>query len=90
MLQMDDEAGGDSKILAVPIDRLSSMYRSISTSRDLPDIQLAQIAHFFQHYKDLEPSKWVRVAGWVGPEEAKREIVASVDRYRDRQPGERP
>ena len=58
------------------------MYRSIETPRDLPEIQLAQIAHFFEHYKDLEPGKWVRLAGWVGPEEAKREIVDSVDRHR--------
>src|SRR6478672_2498730 len=66
MLKMDDEAGGDAKILAVPTDKLSSLYRSIETPRDLPEIQLAQIAHFFEHYKDLEPGKWVRLAGWVG------------------------
>lgn len=86
MLKMDDEAGGDAKILAVPIDRLSSMYRTIETPRDLPDIQLSQIVHFFEHYKDLEPGKWVRLAGWVGAEEAKREIVDSVKRYRDARP----
>ena len=82
MLKMDDEAGGDAKMLAVPIDKLSSLYRSIESPRDLPEIQLAQIAHFFEHYKDLEPGKWVRLAGWVGPEEAKREIVDSVERHR--------
>jgi inorganic pyrophosphatase len=82
MLKMDDEAGGDAKILAVPIDKLSSLYRSIESPRDLPEIQCAQIAHFFEHYKDLEPGKWVRLAGWVGAEEAKREIVDSVDRFR--------
>src|SRR6478672_4557529 len=82
MLKMDDEAGGDAKILAVPTDKLSSLYRSIETPRDLPEIQLAQIAHFFEHYKDLEPGKWVRLAGWVGPEEAKREIVDSVQRHK--------
>ena len=75
MLKMDDEAGGDAKILAVPIDKLSSLYRAIESPRDLPEIQLAQIAHFFEHYKDLEPGKWVRLSGWVGPEEAKREIL---------------
>ena len=82
MLKMDDEAGGDAKILAVPIDKLSSLYRAIETPRDLPEIQVAQIAHFFEHYKDLEAGKWVRLAGWVGPEEAKREILASIDRHR--------
>ena len=81
MLKMDDEAGGDAKILAVPIAKLSSLYRAIETPRDLAEIQLAQIAHFFEHYKDLEPGKWVRLSGWVGPEDAKREIVASVARH---------
>ena len=84
MLKMDDEAGGDAKILAVPIDKLSSLYRAIETPRDLPEIQLAQIAHFFAHYKDLEPGKWVRLSGWVGAEEAKAEIVASARRFRSK------
>ena len=81
MLKMEDEAGGDEKILAVPIDKLSSLYRAIETHRDLPEIQLSQIAHFFQHYKDLEPRKWVRLADWVGPEEAKQEILDSATRF---------
>ena len=81
MLKLDDEAGGDSKILAVPIDRLSSLYRSVQSPRDLPEIQTQQIAHFFEHYKDLEPGKWVRMGAWVGAEEAKREIVEAVARY---------
>jgi inorganic pyrophosphatase len=82
MLKMDDEAGGDAKILAVPIDRLSSLYRAIASPRDLPDITTRQIAHFFEHYKDLEPGKWVRVSTWVDAHEAKREIVDSIARYR--------
>ena len=61
MLKMDDEAGGDAKILAVPIDKLSALYRAIQSPRDLPEITTQQIAHFFEHYKDLEPGKWVRV-----------------------------
>ena len=81
MLKMDDEAGGDAKILAVPVDKLSSLYRSIESPHDLPEIQLAQIAHFFAHYKDLEPGKWVRISGWVGADEAKEEIVDCVRRY---------
>jgi inorganic pyrophosphatase len=83
---MDDEAGGDAKILAVPIDKLSSLYRTIQSPRDLPEVQLSQIAHFFEHYKDLEPGKWVRLAGWVGPDDAKREIVESVERHRSANP----
>ena len=81
MLKMDDEAGGDAKILAVPIDKLSSTYRTMQSIRDLPDITTRQIEHFFAHYKDLEPGKWVRVIGWVGPEEAKVEILDSAARF---------
>jgi inorganic pyrophosphatase len=81
MLRMDDEAGGDAKILAVPIDKLSSLYRGIESPRDLPEITTRQIAHFFEHYKDLEPGKWVRVSSWAGAAEANREIVDSVARY---------
>jgi inorganic pyrophosphatase len=82
MLRMTDEAGGDQKLLAVPIDKLTPIYRSIETARDLPEVTLAQITHFFAHYKDLEPGKWVKVEGWAGPDEARREIAASVKRYR--------
>ena len=56
--------------------------RPITSPQDLPEIQLSQIAHFFEHYKDLEPGKWVRLAGWAGPDDARREISASVERYR--------
>jgi len=82
MLKMDDEGGGDSKILAVPVDKLSSLYRDVKSPRDLPAISTQQIAHFFEHYKDLEPGKWVRVASWVEVEEAKREIIDGAARYR--------
>jgi inorganic pyrophosphatase len=84
MLKMTDEGGGDTKLLAVPIDKLTPLYRDIETPRDLPELMLAQITHFFAHYKDLEPGKWVRVEGWVGPEEAKAEIAIGVKRYRSR------
>ena len=86
MLRMEDEAGDDTKVLAVPIDRLSPLYRTVQSVRDLPEITLAQIAHFFQHYKDLERGKWVKVGGWVGPEEAKQEILAGVAGYRSAAP----
>jgi len=82
MLAMTDEAGGDTKLLAVPIDKLTPLYRAIETPRDLPPETLAQITHFFAHYKDLEPGKWVKVEGWLGPEEAKKEINDSVRRYK--------
>lgn len=82
MLKMEDESGKDAKILAVPVDKLSTLYRGLSTFRELPQVVLAQISHFFEHYKDLEPNKWVKVEGWVGPEDAKAEIMTSVDRYK--------
>lgn len=82
MLKMEDEAGDDTKVLAVPIDKLSNLYRNITSPRDLSEATLAQIAHFFQHYKDLEAGKWVKVVGWVGPEEAKKEIQDGVARYK--------
>ena len=82
MLKMTDEAGGDTKLLAVPIDKLTPIYRSIETARDLPEALLAQITHFFAHYKDLEPGKWVKVEGWASPEEARQEIKLSVKRYK--------
>src|SRR6186713_426505 len=86
MLKMDDEAGGDSKILAVPIDKLSSLYRDVRSPRDLPALTTQQIAHFFEHYKDLEPGKWVRVGNWVESDDARREILESVARYKKKPP----
>ncbi len=83
MLQMTDEAGEDRKILAVPIDKLTSLYSTMQKPEDLPDLLLKKISHFFAHYKDLEPGKWVKLAGWVGPEEAKQEILDSIKRYQE-------
>ena len=79
VLKMTDEAGNDMKLLAVPIDKLTPLYRHINTFRDLPELVLSQLTHFFAHYKDLEPGKWVKVEGWGGPEEARREILAGVE-----------
>jgi inorganic pyrophosphatase len=83
MLKMEDEAGLDAKVLAVPIDKLTNLYRDIESPRDLPESMLNQISHFFEHYKDLEAGKWVKVKGWVGAEEAKVEITGGVTRYND-------
>ncbi len=81
MLKMADEAGEDAKLLAVPVDKLTNLYRDIESPRDLPESMLNQISHFFEHYKDLEAGKWVKVQGWVGAEEAKAEILAGERRY---------
>ncbi len=83
MLAMTDEAGEDAKVLAVPVDKLTPMYRSVESPRDLPQITLDQIAHFFAHYKDLEPGKFVKINGWFGQEEAKKEIMEGVARFEE-------
>lgn len=81
VLNMDDEAGGDAKLLAVPVDKLYPPYRHIQSAQDLPEEDLARIQHFFEHYKDLEKGKWVKVKGWDGPEAARQEISSSAERY---------
>ena len=81
MLKMTDESGGDAKILAVPIDKLSVTHRKVKTLDDLPELLLHQISHFFEHYKDLEANKWVKLEGWVGVDEAKQEIMDSIERF---------
>ena len=80
VLLMEDEAGGDEKIIAVPVPRLTRRYENIRTYTDLPAITLQQIQHFFEHYKDLEPRKWVKALGWRDAAEAKKIIVESIAR----------
>jgi len=81
IMNMTDESGPDAKILAVPIDKLSTHYRHIQTMQDLQQQLLDQIAHFFDHYKDLEANKWVRIEGWEDREAAYREILTSIERF---------
>ena len=83
MLKMDDEAGGDAKLLAVPVSKLTPLYDDVKTHEDLPQLLRHQIQHFFEHYKDLEKGKWVKVQGWHGPDAAREEIVVSLKRYED-------
>src|SRR5450759_2318197 len=72
MLKMTDEAGSDEKLLAVPVDKLITIYRKVQSPRDLPEITLNQIAHFFAHYKALEAGKWVKVEGWSAPKRPRK------------------
>ncbi len=81
LLRMEDESGPDAKVLAVPIDSLSTLYRQTCDIEDVRPELLNQIAHFFEHYKDLENNKWVKVTGWEDADEAKKEIMDSVDRF---------
>ncbi len=81
VLMMTDESGIDAKILAVPLRKLSPVYQGIKEISDMPELLLNQIQHFFEHYKDLEPGKWVRIDGWKDASAAKKEILDSVARY---------
>jgi inorganic pyrophosphatase len=80
VLKMQDEAGGDEKILAVPVSRLTRRYEKVANYTDLPEITLRQIEHFFEHYKDLETNKWVKVSGWGDAQEAKSLIIEAIER----------
>lgn len=79
-LLMEDEAGADEKILAVPIDRLHPFYAKVLSYSDLPEILLEQVAHFFSHYKDLEKGKWVSITKWIDRDEAKALIMEGITR----------
>ena len=84
VLKMTDESGEDAKLVAVPHTKLSKEYDHIKDVNDLPELLKAQIAHFFEHYKDLEKGKWVKVEGWENAEAAKAEIVASFERAKNK------
>ncbi|MDQ5911689.1 MAG: inorganic pyrophosphatase [Pseudomonadota bacterium] len=81
VLKMTDESGGDAKILAVPIKKECTQFDDIESYEQMSKTLLARIAHFFQHYKDLDSGKWVQIDGWGSVQEAKEEVVRSVDRY---------
>jgi inorganic pyrophosphatase len=80
VLKMDDEHGGDEKIIAVPSPKLTPRYADVYTISDMPTILLDQIKHFFEHYKDLEPGKWVKVIGWGDANEARSLITEAIER----------
>jgi inorganic pyrophosphatase len=79
MLKMEDESGMDEKIIAVPHDKISPLYKTVHAIEDLPEITRAQIEHFFTRYKDLEPGKWVKVTGWADKTAAEAVILKSID-----------
>ena len=81
ILKMEDEAGMDGKVLAVPIEKILSLYTRWTKPEDLSPIRLKTIAHFFEHYKDLEDGKWVKILGWEGPEAAHKEILDGIAAY---------
>jgi len=77
---MEDEKGVDEKIIAVPHPKLTAYYNNVTTYKDLPDILVQRIVHFFEHYKDLEPNKWVKVQGCYGLERAEEIIRACIEK----------
>jgi inorganic pyrophosphatase len=78
---MSDDGGQDAKVIAVPVDKLTPIYKDVKDLADVPALLKAQIQHFFEHYKDLEPGKWVKIEGWAGVEAAKKELLDGVARY---------
>ena len=80
VLIMEDNAGQDEKVIAVPSHNLTRRYDHVRNASDLPEITLQQIEHFFEHYKDLEPGKWVKIGDWHGADDAKRLIVEAIER----------
>ncbi|WP_096085433.1 inorganic diphosphatase [Agaribacterium haliotis] len=81
MLKMTDDGGEDAKILAVPVSKITPYYDNVQEAADLPEIKLKQITHFFEHYKDLEEGKWVKIEGWTDAAAAKQEIRDSIENY---------
>ena len=81
ILKMTDEAGEDGKVLAVPVDKILSIYGHWQKPEDMNPLRLKTIAHFFEHYKDLEAGKWVKIQGWEGPEAARKEITDGIANY---------
>ncbi len=82
LLVMTDEAGKDSKILAAPIEKACAQFADVKTLKDLPEMLLNRISHFFEQYKALEPNKWVKVEGWQGKEAAEQALIDSVNNYK--------
>ena len=78
ILNMSDEAGKDAKLLAVPHDKLTTLYKEVHETSDLPKLLIQQIEHFFEHYKDLESGKWVKIEGWADSEAARAEVLKAA------------
>lgn len=84
VLIMEDDGGKDEKIIAVPTPHVTRRYENVHDYTDLPEITLRQIEHFFEHYKDLEPGKWVKIGGWQGAEKARTMIVEAIERAKSK------
>ncbi|HEX4917556.1 MAG TPA: inorganic diphosphatase [Limnobacter sp.] len=85
ILKMTDESGGDAKLLGVPVEKLLPMYKNYQSIEDVPQEFLARIQHFFEHYKDLEKGKWVKIEGWGTKDDMVKEIVDGIANYKKEQ-----
>jgi inorganic pyrophosphatase len=83
LLRMEDESGDDAKVIAVPVEEITGLYRDVNGVQELDELLLMQIVHFFDHYKDLERNKWVQVDGWEDAASARQEILDSVERFQN-------
>lgn len=83
-LVMEDDGGGDEKLIAVPSQKLTSRYDNVQNYTDLPSILIQQVEHFFTHYKDLEPNKWVKIERWAGVDEAKDMVREAIERAKSK------
>jgi inorganic pyrophosphatase len=81
MLRMEDESGDDAKIIAVPTEDITGLYRNVKCVADIDELLRMQITHFFDHYKDLETGKWVNIKGWEETDSARREILEAIERF---------
>ena len=78
-LNMEDDGGIDAKLIAVPHEKLSPLYKDVQEYTDLPPLLISQVEHFFAHYKDLEPGKWVKISGWENAAVAKAEVLKAIE-----------
>ena len=83
VLKMTDDGGEDAKVIAVPHEKVTPIYKNVKDIEDVEELTREQIAHFFQHYKDLEPGKWVKIDGWGNAEDARKEILDAKARYEE-------
>ena len=83
VLQMEDEKGRDEKLIAVPTSKLTPLYEGIKTHADLPPLFCQQVQHFFEHYKDLEKGKWVKILSWDGPDVAQSLVIDAIKRFKE-------
>ena len=83
VLKMEDDGGVDAKVVAVPVSKLTPLYDKVQTTDDLPELLMKQTVHFFEHYKDLEPGKWVKVDEWANAAEAERLVVEAFERFEE-------